>query len=199
MPVIRLSGKQIGFALPESHAAMEQIFIEIKKLLAEGAEIFPLLLINNGTERERHELKEELQKITGKDLITTSLEEDCDYDTAPGVFDLLVVAPCPGNILSKILNAITNPSIMVKTLTHLQTARPIVIALHANGDSGDLVAHIEQLLALKTVYLVPFGTTRPESKQVIITRMDLISETVLHAFMNKQIQPVVLEHHWLPS
>ena len=198
MPPIRLLGKQIGFALPEGHATMEQIFLEMEKLLEEGADLYPLIFANNGSKQERSLLEKKLFALTGKEMATTSLEEDgchLHYDT----FDLMVIAPCPGNILMKILDVTSNPAAMVKALTHLQTERPIVLALVANGNSGDLVAHIEQLLALKGIYFVPFGSVRHQSKQFIVTRMELIKETVVQALMQKQIQPVIFEHHWFPS
>ncbi|HHX77665.1 MAG TPA: hypothetical protein GX697_04885 [Firmicutes bacterium] len=191
MGIINLRGKKIGFALPESHATLDQIFLEMQKLRQEGAEIFPLLLTDEEPGPERREIIDKLEQLTGRDLDSLDEEEEG--------FDLLVVAPCPGNILGKILNAAATPATMVKVLTHLQTARPIVLALVANGDSGDLVAHIEHLLALKTIYLVPFAATVPRGKQVILTRMDLIKETVVHAFLHKQIQPVIFEEHWFPS
>lgn len=190
-------GKQIGFALPESHATMEQIFSEMEKLVEEGAEIYPLLFDNNGSKGERESLERKLFDITGKELVTAPLggEELAGLE----VFDLMVIAPCPGNILSKLLNATGDPATMVKALTHLQTGRPIVLALVANGNSGDLLGHIEQLLALKSIYFVPFGHVQEKRKQFIITRMDLIKETVVQAFRQKQIQPTIFEHHWFPS
>ncbi len=198
MPPIRLLGKKIGFALPESHATMEQIFREMEKLLEEGAELFPLLFANNGSKQERRLLEKKLFDLTGKEMVSTSFEEE-EYPINTELLDLMIIAPCPGNMLVKILDATSNPSTMVKAMTHLQTERPIVLALVANGNSGDLVGHIEQLLALKSIYFVPFGPVQHKSKQFIVTRMDLIKETVIHAFMQKQIQPVVFEHHWLPS
>lgn len=197
MPVILLFGKQIGFALPEKHATMEQIFLEMKKLMAEGAEIFPLLFANNGSPEERECIKRKLFAVTGKELLTTPMETD--GVPSMEVFDLMVIAPCPGNILAKMLNASGDPDTMVKAMTHLQTGRPIVLALVANGNSGDLLSHIEHLLALKSIYFVPFGHVQEKNKQFIITRMDLIKETVVQAFKQKQIQPTIFEHHWFPS
>ena len=198
MPLIRLLGKKIGFALPENHATMELIFEEIKKLKGEGADLYPLLLHDSGPPRERMLLEDELYSLTGKEMVRAAWK-DHQKTGEPSAFDLMVIAPCPGNMLMKILDAAGDPDTMVKALTHLQTDRPIVLALVANGNCGDLVRHIEQLLALKRIYLVPFGPTHHQGRQFIITRMDLIMETVVHAFMKEQIQPVIFEHHWLPS
>jgi dipicolinate synthase subunit B len=196
VPLILLFKKQIGFALPECHATMEQIFLEMKKLVEEGAEIYPLLFANNGSKEEREWLEKKLYDVTGQE-VTTRMESEGFVN--PDVFDLMVIAPCPGNILAKLLNASGDPATMVKAMTHLQTGRPIVLALVANGNSGDLLGHIEQLLALKSIYFVPFGHVQEKRKQFIITRMDLIKETVVQAFEQKQIQPTIFEHHWFPS
>lgn len=196
VPVIRLLGKQIGFALPQNHVTIDLILREMKKLLDEGADLYPLLFEGTGPPQERICLENKLTDITGRKAVMTSFKEE--QPQALEAFDLLVIAPCPGNMLMELLNASGDPDTQVKALTHLQTERPIVLALVANGSSGDLVGHIEQILTLKSSYLIPIGVQQL-SAQFIITRLDLINETVVHAFMHRQNPPVTFQHHWLPS
>ncbi len=99
-------------------------------------------------------------------------------------FNLLVIAPCPSYILSKILK---------------NNIGPVVLALAANGKAGDLVFQIKQLLDLENTYLVPFSIAGAKKKTIIVTRLDLIKETVIHACAQKQLQPVIFENHWLPE
>jgi dipicolinate synthase subunit B len=197
VPLIRLLGKQIGFVLPQRHATMDQIFREIEKLLQEGAEVHPLLLEDAGPAGERLALEKELLQLTGRSQAAAAVGEAAPKEGES--LDLLVIAPCPGNMLAKILEAPGNPDSQLKALDHLQSDGPIVLALVANGNSGDLVRHIQQILAWKRIYLVPFGPAHHENQQFLITRMDLIKETVIRAFRQQQIQPVIFEHHWLPS
>lgn len=196
MLLIRLLGKQIGFALPQNHATMDLILKEMKKLLDEGADLYPLIFDGNGSLQERRNLEEKMVEIMGDMTDRSHRGKRLDI---PQAFDLLVIAPCPGNMLKKILNASEDPDIQVKTLIHMQTGRPIVLALVANGSSGDLVRHIEQLLNLKSSYLIPVGPLPHLRQQFIITRMDLIKETVVDTFMHGQVRPIIFEHHWLPS
>ena len=180
---MHLIKKRIGFFLPESHVDIKQICKEIEKLLEEGAEVFPCLLTDSRKKKNTEKWQENLQKITGKKMIEISTEEE-SLALKTTNFNLLVIAPCPSYILSKILK---------------NKIGPIVLALAANGKAGNLVFQIKQLLALKNTYLVPFSIAGAKKKTIIVTRLDLIKETVVHAYTQKQLQPVIFENHWLPE
>ena len=44
----------------------------------------------------------------------------------PKLLDLLVVAPCTGNTLSKLANGISDTSVTMATKAHLRNNRPVV-------------------------------------------------------------------------
>jgi dipicolinate synthase subunit B len=199
---MQLKGKQIGFILPEAHFSMSAILNEVKKMVTAGAAVFPLFLATS----DKPEVDEQfsatqklLEQITGKEIMTTSLTEESgeQYNDDP-TFDMLVIAPCPGNFLAKLINARNTAAPLGSTLQHLQAGRPIVLALVANGDSQNLFSNVQQILSMKTLFLVPFGPTEKGDKHIYLSRLDLLYETVAFAMEQRQLQPVYLEPCWLP-
>jgi len=45
--------------------------------------------------------------------------------------DVLVVAPCTGNTLGKIANAITDTPVTMAVKSHLRIQRPVLLAIHS--------------------------------------------------------------------
>lgn len=198
---MRLKGRQIGFALPEGHFSMPAVLAEVKKIVAAGADVYPLFLATSDrpeTDEQFITTKKLLESITGRELLNTSLVEEAEAAGNDITFDLLVVAPCPGNFLAKLVNARTTAAPLSKTVRYLQAGNPVVLALVTNGDSEDLMQNIQQIISLKTFFLVPFGPVEKDSKQVYLSRLDLLYDTVLYAMSNQQLQPVYLEPYWLP-
>ena len=197
-----LQGRQIGFALPEGHFSMPAILSEIKKMVAAGADVYPLFLAaSNHPETNEHfsNTKTILEQITGHEMLTTSLAEEEGELTGQDIaFDIMVIAPCPGNFLAKLVNAQTTAAPLSKTVRHLQEGNPVVLALVTNGDSEGLLQNVQQILNLKTFFLVPFGPAQQGDKQVYLARVDLLCDTVTQAMQHKQLEPVYLEPCWLP-
>ncbi|MBS3949010.1 MAG: hypothetical protein KGZ57_12080 [Dethiobacter sp.] len=198
-----LQGKQIAFALPEGHFSMPEIIGEVKKLVAAGADIFPLFLASSDTTPDTdghfHATREQLEQITGREMMTASLaDETSELFSVDTAFDMLVIAPCPGNFLSKLVNARAMAAPLAKTVRHLQTGCPVVLALVANGDSENLLQNVQQILSIKSFFLVPFGPAQKGEKQIYLARLDLLYETVGHALAQRQLQPVYMEPCWLP-
>jgi dipicolinate synthase subunit B len=197
-----LRGAQIAFALPEGHFSMPQIISEIEKMLAAGADVFPLFLAtseNVESDAQFHATRNLLEQITGREMMTASLADETsdlfNFDTA---YDMLVIAPCPGNFLSRLVNARAMAAPLAKTVRHLQTGCPVVLALVANGDSENLLLNVQQILSIKSIFLVPFGPVGKGEKQIFLARLDLLYETVLQALAQRQLQPVFIEPCWLP-
>jgi len=197
-----LNGKQIAFALPEGHFSMPQIIDEIKKMLAAGADIFPLFLAasdNQETAEQFHATRTLLEQMTGREMMTASLaDETTELFNLDFAYDMLVIAPCPGNFLSKLVNARAMAAPLAKTVRHLQTGCPVVLALVANGDSENLLQNVQQILSIKSFFLVPFGPAGKGEKQLFLARLDLLYDTVLQALAERQLQPVYIEPCWLP-
>jgi dipicolinate synthase subunit B len=197
-----LQGKQIGFALPEGHFLMPMILNEIKKMVTAGADVYPLFLAASDypdTDGQFTTTKNTLEEITGREMLTASLAEEADKAGNEEIaYDMMVVAPCPGNFLAKLVNARAMAAPLSKTVRHLQGGKPVILALVTNGDSEGLLQNVQQIITIKTVFLVPFGPREQGEKQVFLARLDLLYETVVYALAQRQLQPLYLEPYWLP-
>ncbi|MDA8443013.1 MAG: dipicolinate synthase subunit B, partial [Peptococcaceae bacterium] len=65
-----LKGLKVGFALTGSHCTLKDIMLEVRRLVAEGAEVFPIISEAVDTMDTRfgkaQAWKEELESITGR-------------------------------------------------------------------------------------------------------------------------------------
>ena len=178
------------------------ILDEIKKMVMAGADVYPLFLAVSDypdTDEQSTATKTILEEITGREMLTASLAEEADEAGYEEIaFDMMVVAPCPGNFLAKLVNARAMAAPLSKTVRHLQGGRPVVLALVSNGDSEGLLQNVQQIINIKTVFLVPFGPRDQGEKQVFLARLDLLYETVVYALAQRQLQPLYLEPFWLP-
>ncbi|NLP36091.1 MAG: hypothetical protein GX357_00360 [Firmicutes bacterium] len=197
-----IQGKHIGFALPEGHFSMAAILEEIRKLAAAGAKIYPLFLATSDHPEFNEEFlrtKELIEQITGREMMAAALAEEADDPDDNTNFDILVIAPCPGNFLAKLVNARSTSVSLARPVKYLQSGKPVVLALVANGNSENLLQNIQQILSLKSIFIVPFGPAKQEGKQIYLSRLDLLFETVNHALEAKQLEPVYIENCWLPN
>lgn len=192
---MELEGKKIGFALTGSFCTLDKVMPEIEKLIKEGAEVFPI--ISESVDKldtkfgKAEDWKKQLIDITGKKIISSIVEAEPIGPKA--LFDLIVVAPCTGNTLSKLANAITDTSVTMACKAHLRNSRPVVIAISTNDGLGANAKNLGLLLNMKNIYLVPFGQDDPGKKtNSLVAKLELLQPTVLEALKGKQIQPVLV-------
>lgn len=129
--------------------------------------------------------------VTGRDCIDTITEAE---PIGPkSMLDLIVVAPCTGNTLSKIANGITDTPVTMAVKAQLRNLKPVVLAIATNDGLGANGKNIGALLNTKNIYFVPFGQDDPEKKSnSLIARFGMIVPTVEHALEGKQIQPILV-------
>ena len=112
------------------------------------------------------------------------------------MLDILVIAPCTGNTLSKLANGISDTPVLMAAKAHLRNNRPLVIFLSTNDALGMNLKNIGILLNTKNIYFVPFGQDdyiqKPNS---MIAHVDLIEDTIEKALIGRQIQPVIKSPH----
>lgn len=192
---MKVSGKTIGFGLTGSHCTVSEVIPQIKKLVAEGANIIPIIsynLKNTDTRFGKSELwQKQLREITGNEIISTIVEAE---KVGPNtILDLMIIAPATGNTVSKLANAITDTPVLMATKAHLRNMKPVVIAISTNDGLGLNSQNIGKLLSSKNIFLTPFGQDSPFKKpNSLVARMDMIVETCEYALEFKQIQPVLV-------
>lgn len=194
---MRLKNLKIGFALTGSHCTIDEVLVQVQRVVDEGADVFSIISQSVDCIDTRFGMadkwKERLQNITGKDIINSITGAE---PVGPNkMFDLLVVAPCTGNTLAKLANAITDTPVLMAVKAHLRNQRPVVLAISTNDGLGLNAKNIGLLLNTKNVYMVPFGQDSPSGKpNSLKANMELIPDTILTALQGQQLQPVLITY-----
>lgn len=190
-----LDGIKVGVAITGSFCTFDIILIEIERLVAEGADVYTIMSYNASSFDTRFGLaedwKEKIVKATGKEIITTI--QGAETIGPKNDLDVMVVAPCTGNTLAKLANAITDTPVCMAFKAHLRNNKPAVVAISTNDGLSGNAKNLGVLLDKKNVYIVPFGQDDPIKKSTsLIAHYDMIVPTVVEALKGKQIQPLLV-------
>ena len=190
-----VDGLKIGFALTGSSCNFSNVFPIIEDLAKKGADIYPI--ISHSVDKfdtrfgTAQEWKNKLKELTGKELIRTIVEAE---PVGPKLkLDILIVAPCTGNTLAKLANAITDTSVTMACKAHIRNQRPLVLAIATNDGLGANAKNIGMLLNMKNIYFVPFGQDDALNKpNSLVAHFDKIEEAIVSAIGGKQLQPLLV-------
>lgn len=190
-----LDGVKVGIAITGSFCTFETILIEIKRLVDEGADVYPIMSFNTNNLDTRfgkaQDWKEKIKGLTGKEIISTI--EDAEPIGPKGYLDILIIAPCTGNTLAKIANAVTDTPVSMAWKAHLRNNKPVVVAISTNDGLSGNAKNIGMLLNMKNVYFVPFGQDDAIKKcNSLIAKYEMIVPTLQEALVGKQIQPLLI-------
>ena len=109
------------------------------------------------------------------------------------LFDVLIIAPCTGNTLSKLAHGVTDSSVTMAAKAHLRNGRPLVLAVATNDGLGASAENIGRLLVRRDVYFVPFRQDDPEGKPRSLTAdLSRLTDTVDAALEGRQLQPLLV-------
>ncbi|HHV98684.1 MAG TPA: dipicolinate synthase subunit B [Clostridiaceae bacterium] len=190
-----LKGLKIGVALTGSFCTFDKVIPWIEKMVEEGADVYPI--ISESVDKfdtrfgRAEEWKFKLENITGKRPITTIV--GAEPIGPKKLLDVVVVAPCTGNTLGKIANAITDTSVTMAVKAQLRNQRPVVIAISTNDGLSNNAKNLGLLLNMKNIYFVPFGQDDPVKKSnSLVAKYDMIIPTIQAALEGKQIQPLLV-------
>lgn len=192
---MELKGIKIGLALTGSHCTMDKIFPQIDRLVDLGAEVYPIISpsvdCSNTRFGEAWEIKEKLILNTGKEIIRSIVEAE---PIGPQkLFEIIVVAPCTGNTLAKLAHGITDTAVLMAIKAQLRNQRPVVLGVATNDGLGLNAKNIGLLLAIKNIYMVPFGQDDPFSKPLsLVFDTELLIPTIKKALQGEQKQPLLL-------
>ena len=190
-----LRGLRVGFCICGSFCTFDLVIPEIRKLVDHGADVTPIL-----SDAAYHwdtrfypakEFRTLIEVITGKKIISSVKEAE---PIGPmKTMDVVVVAPCTGNTMSKLANGITDGAVTMACKAHLRNQRPIVIAISTNDGLGVNAKNLGKLLNMKNVYFVPFGQDDPIKKsKSLVAKLDRLLPTIEWAMEGKQIQPLLV-------
>lgn len=191
---MELQGKKIGVAFTGSFCTYERVFIELKKLVQEGAQV--QTIFSNAAQSidsrfgNAEDFVKEAEKITGIAPMLTIAQ--AELIGPKGLLDLLVILPCTGNTIAKLANGITDTPVLMAAKAHLRNERPLLLSISTNDALGMNMKNIGLLLNAKHVYFVPFGQDNAEKKpNSMIAHTELLVPAAKAALEGKQYQPVI--------
>lgn len=186
----------IGLCITGSFCTYEKILEEIDVLLNAGHNVLPIVTREVMTTDTRFgKAKDFLNKLkakTGHEIVTNIVEAE---PLGPkGAIDVLCVAPCTGNTLSKLSNGISDDAVTMSCKAHMRNYKPLVIAISTNDGLGINMMSLAKLMNEKNVYFVPFTQDNPTAKpKSLISNYDLLLKTIESASHGEQLQPVLLK------
>lgn len=191
-----LEGLNIGFALTGSYCTFDAVLPELKKLCGTGANVIPILSFNTAKTDTRFikstDLKKVIKEITGKDAIETI--EGAEPIGPKKLLDLLIIAPCTGNTLAKIAQAVTDTPVTMAAKAQLRNERPVLIAVSTNDGLSANAKNLGILLNTRHIFFVPFRQDNYILKSnSLVAEMALITDAARSALQGKQLQPIILE------
>ena len=185
---------RLGFAICGSFCTHSQALGALEEL-CKVYTVTPILSESSASTDTRfgtcRELIRRVEEAAGRPALRTVMEVE---PIGPkGLLDVLGIAPCTGNTLSKLAGGITDSAVTMAAKAHLRNGRPVVIALASNDGLSGSAANLGTLLNRKNYYFVPFGQDDPAHKPCsLIADFSRIGDTVEAALAGRQIQPMLL-------
>lgn len=191
-----MKGITAGYAMCGSFCTMAHAVEQIPVLLENGIDVVPIMsqivYESNNRFTKAAELRTKISEMTEKEIIHTI--EGAEPIGPKKLLDILIVAPCTGNTLSKLASGITDSAVTMAVKAHLRNNRPVVLALATNDALGASAINIGKLLNTKNIYFVPFGQDDPIKKNnSLISDFSLILPTAESALKGEQLQPILLK------
>ena len=188
-----MSKPAVGYAMTASFCTLARSVDQLKKMADLGYEVIPIMSFNASAMDTRFGTAEafitEVENITGKKVIKTI--DSAEPIGPKKMCDVLVVAPCTGNTMSKIANAVTDTPVTMAVKSHLRILRPVVLGVATNDGLGASAVNLGKLLNTKNIYFVPMSqddiVKKPNS---LVCDFTLIPQCVELALEHRQLQPV---------
>ena len=191
-----LKDTKIGVCITGSFCTLDKALQQIKKLKEHGADIYPVFSYTVATTDTRYttakEFREKIEEITGRKPIDSIVEAE---PFGPlNKLDLMIIAPCTGNSLAKLVNGITDTPVLMAAKAHLRNGKPLLLAICTNDALGNNAKNIGLASNTKNIYLVPFYQDDPIKKSnSLVANMDSLLDASLMALKKIQIQPLIKE------
>ena len=191
---MKLKGKRIGYVLTGSFCTFSKTIPVIKELVKNGAEVIPIMSYNSYNLDTKfgkaQDFIKEIEEITGKKIIHTI--QEAEPIGPKKITDIMVIAPCSGNTISKLAYDIIDTPATMAAKSHLRNNKPLVIAVSTNNGLGANAESIGRLLYRRNYYFVPFKQDNPITKpRSIDADFNMIIKTIEFALEGEQISPII--------
>lgn len=187
--------EMIGFAMTGSFCTFAPVLTELKHLTETFSNVIPILSEISGSIDTRFGRAEDhIERITalcGRRPLRTI--QEVEPIGPKGMLDLLIIAPCTGNTLSKMALGITDSTVSMAAKAQLRNEKPVLLAVSTNDGLGASGKNLMELLMKKHIFVVPFGQDdcvgKPTSLKSDMTR---ITEAAEAALEGRQLQPMLI-------
>ena len=185
----------IGYAFCGSFCTLSASLAELRKLVAAGEEVQPILsdaVYETDTRFWRAaDFRREVETLCGRPVIHTIREAEPLGPKTP--LDFLVLSPCTGNTLAKMAHGITDTPVTMAAKAHMRTGRPMLIALATNDALSANLGNLALLLMRKGVYFLPLRQDDPVGKpSSLVADFSRLSEAYAAAREGRQLRPLFL-------
>lgn len=193
---MELAGKRIGFAMTGSFCTFEEMMGPLQDLVASGAIVYPIMSEISYRLDSRFGSasgwQETITAITGHQIIHGI---DQAEPIGPNkLLDLVIVAPCTGNTIAKLANAITDTAVTMAVKAHLRNGRPVLLFVSTNDGLALNAKNIGVLFASRNIFFVPFGQDDPQNKPTsLVADSKRLLAAAQHALEGKQLHPVLIQ------
>ena len=118
---MELKGKKIGFVMTGSFCTFKCTIPQMKAMVDQGAEIVPIMSFNayelDTKFGKASDFIQEIEEITGKKIIHSIV--DAEPIGPKKMTDIMVIAPCTGNTIAKLVNGITDTPAVMAANAHI--------------------------------------------------------------------------------
>ena len=153
----------IGYALCGSFCTHARAVDTLRILRARGHDIQPIVseIVYTADTRfgRAADLVGELEDICGRKTIHSIVAAEPLGPRSP--LDLLIIAPCTGNTLTKMANGITDTAVTMAAKAQLRADRPVLLGLASNDA---LSANLQNIAALHTRRHITFAPMAMDDK-----------------------------------
>ena len=188
-------GLKIGIGITGSFCSLKSCLLFLKELKSYPLDLY-VFVSENVLKKDTRFFKanqfiEQVEKIIGKKVITNVVEAEVFGPKIP--LDMMVVYPCSANTLAKLVHGINDNAVTMAVKSTLRNQKNIVLGLCSNDLLSTSGMNMMKILNTKHFYLVPmFQDDIFKKPNSLITRNDLIIQTMINALVDKQLQPLFL-------
>lgn len=188
-------GLKIGIGITGSFCSLKSCLLFLKELKSYPVDLYVFVSENILKKDTRffkaNQFIEQVEKIIGKKVITNVVEAEVFGPKLP--LDMMVVYPCSANTLAKLVHGINDNAVTMAVKSTLRNQKNIVLGLCSNDLLSTSGMNMMKILNTKHFYLVPmFQDDIFKKPNSLITRNDLIIQTMINALVDKQLQPLFL-------
>lgn len=184
-----------GFALCGSFCTLKRAIAQLEILKQSGMDIIPIMspaVYNTDTRfGKAQDFINQVEQICKNKIINTI--EKAEPIGPKKLLDIIIVAPCTGNTLSKLALGITDTCVTMAVKAHLRNGRPVLLAVATNDALSGCARNIGLLYNTKNIYFTPLSQDDAAGKPTsLVCDFEKIPQAAALALAGKQMQPILL-------